>query len=343
MHATTDFWRSWMSSSSVLVTGAAGFIGAHVCRGLVNQGYQVVAVDNLNDYYDPEFKLRRFNALCGDTASNLVLNQCDIADTDAITEVFQSTEPDVCVNLAAQAGVRHSIAHPQDCTRNNLVGFANILECCTEYGVERLIYASSSSVYGNDNTLPFAESDRTEAPASYYAATKKANEAMAAGHGYVHDLETIGLRYFTVYGPWGRPDMAPMLFGQAILEQRPITLFDKGILLRDFTYIDDVVAGTISAIESDKESTGSKAQIYNLGNNSPVPVREFLTALEQALGVRANVQHADAPLSEMRATAANIELAKRDLGFAPRTQLAEGLAKFAEWLRDHHAQFGTVR
>ena len=335
----------------VLVTGVAGFIGMHVAQRLLQRGDQVVGIDNLNDYYDPALKLARLESLHPN--SNFRFVRGDIADAAAVNALFTTERFDRVVNLAAQAGVRYSLKNPQAYIQTNLVGFGNLLEACRHNGIQHFVYASSSSVYGSNTHMPFSVHDNVDHPVSLYAATKKANELMAHSYSHLYGLPTTGLRYFTVYGPWGRPDMSPWLFSSAILENRKIDVFNHGRMQRDFTYIDDIADGTVRVLDrvpvSDPEfDTGNPDpgasyapyKVYNIGNNQPVELMTFIETIEEALGKRAEKNFLPMQAGDVVATYANVEDLKRDVGFEPKTPLAEGIAKWADWYRSYRAKSG---
>ena len=323
-----------------LVTGAAGFIGYHLCRRLTGRGDSVVGIDNLNDYYDVGLKFDRINLLgisredverdgCGQSlTADFRFEKIDIADKSAMSHIFEKEGFDMVVNLAAQAGVRYSIENPSAYIESNLVGFANVLECCRHYGPKRLVYASSSSVYGGNKKIPFSEADSVDNPVSLYAATKKSNELMAAAYSNLYGIDSVGLRFFTVYGPWGRPDMAPMLFASAITEGRPIKVFNNGEMSRDFTYIDDIIDGTVIAI--DNLSAGH--EVFNIGRGEPVNLMEFIRLMEQAFGTEAKKIMLPMQPGDVPATFADTSSLRR-LGYSPYYSLADGIEEFAEWYK----------
>lgn len=330
----------------ILVTGAAGFIGMHVARLLLQRGEEVVGLDNLNDYYDPALKLARLEQLKKFTGFRFV--RADIADQAALQDVFAAEKFNRVVHLAAQAGVRYSLKNPAVYIQSNLVGFGHILEACRHHRIEHLVYASSSSVYGANTHMPFSTGDNVSHPASLYAASKKANELMAHSYSHLFGLPTTGLRYFTVYGPWGRPDMSPWLFTSAILENRPIDVFNHGKMLRDFTYIDDIAEGTVRVLDRiaapdpdfradqpDPSSSYAPYKVYNIGNHQPVELLSFIKTLEDALGRQAAKNFLPMQAGDVLATYADVEGLKRDMGFAPMTSLEQGIARWAEWYRQY--------
>lgn len=313
----------------VLVTGCAGFIGMHVVQALLRRGLEVVGLDNLNGYYDPALKRSRLTQVGAD----LRFFEADVADSVAMQRVFAEERPQRVVHLAAQAGVRYSLENPHAYAQSNLVGFLNILEGCRHHAVEHLVYASSSSVYGANARLPFSVDDNVDHPVSLYAATKKANELMAHSYSHLYGIPCTGLRYFTVYGPWGRPDMAPWLFTSAILEGRPIKVFNHGRMLRDFTYIDDIVEGTARALEHvpGPDERGVPCRVYNIGNSEPVELLTFIETLESALGREARKEFLPMQPGDVPATYADVGALRRDVGFEPKTSLAVGLRHWADW------------
>jgi UDP-glucuronate 4-epimerase len=329
---------------SVLVTGAAGFIGFHVAKRLLREGWEVVGIDNLNDYYDPSLKAARLAAIGHPREWTFV--QADLADRRAIETVFREHQPPFVVHLGAQAGVRWSLENPQAYVNSNLVGFANVLECCRHGGVAHLLYASSSSVYGANSKVPFAVEHTTDHPVSLYAATKKANESMAHCYSHLFGLPCTGLRFFTVYGPWGRPDMAYWKFTDAILRGVPLEVFAGGELRRDFTYIDDVVESVARLVtrparsdpawsgESPNPATSAAPwRLYNIGNHSPVTVNALLELLEDCCGRKAMRIDRPKPPGDVDATFADVTALSDAVGFAPSTPLAEGMRRFVEWFR----------
>ena len=328
-----------MSDQTILVTGAAGFIGFHVARRLLAEGRNVVGLDNLNSYYDPALKQARLDILRADSRFSFV--QTDLADRASMSELFEKNRFARVLHLAAQAGVRYSIDHPHAYADANLAGFLNVLEGCRHHGCGHLIYASSSSVYGANTKLPFSVDDRTDHPVSLYAATKKANELMAHSYSHLYSLPTTGLRFFTVYGPWGRPDMAIFLFTKAIVEGTPIKLFNHGNMQRDFTYVDDVAHGILRVIDRVPASTegqggGAPARIYNIGNNRPEDLMHVVAVLEKELGRAAVKQMLPMQPGDVLATYADIGDLTRDVGFRPQTSIEDGIRAFVAWYRDHY-------
>ena len=315
-----------------LVTGAAGFIWAALSERLLSRGHSVVGFDDFNAYYDPALKEARAARLAPHPAFRMVRG--DLADDAALGAVFDGPKPfDAVVNLAAQAGVRYSLENPAAYVRSNLVGFANVLERCRRHGLPRLVYASSSSVYGGNRKMPFSEDDRVDAPVSLYAATKKSDELMAHVYSHLFGLQTVGLRFFTVYGPWGRPDMAPWLFTDAMLAGRPIKVFNHGRMKRDFTYVDDIVSGVVACVESD--ALGPE-ELFNIGNNTPVELMHFIEVLAGALGVEPRMELLPMQPGDVPATYADISRIHDRLGYEPTTPIEVGVPAFARWFKEYH-------
>lgn len=316
-----------------LVTGAAGFIGAAVSRRLLTEGNEVVGLDNLNSYYDVRLKEARLNTLAGFEGFRFV--KADISDAKAINSLFEENHFECVVNLAAQAGVRYSIENPRAYVDSNLIGFFNILECCRNHPVRHLVYASSSSVYGANEKVPFSEDDKVDDPVSLYAATKKADELMASCYSKLYGIPATGLRFFTVYGPWGRPDMAPMLFIKAIDEGRPIKLFNDGNMYRDFTYIDDIVEGIVrvAGLAPSPRPDGRRHDIFNIGCSSPVKLTDFISALEDALGKNAVKVMAPMQKGDVVHTYADTSKLEKAVGYKPCVTVRDGVGKLVEWYR----------
>jgi len=312
----------------VLVTGVAGFIGMHCARRLLARGDEVIGVDNLSPYYSVELKRARLKQI---EHRALSFHELDIADAAPLTGVFEREKPQAVLHLAAQAGVRYSLVNPASYVQTNLVGFANLLEACRAFPPRHLVFASSSRVYGKNPKLPWSETDNVDHPISLYAATKKANELSAHAYSHLHGLHATGLRYFTVYGPWGRPDMSAMLFAQAILDGRPIEVFNHGDMQRDFTYIDDIVEGTLRVLDKP-----APYAIYNIGNHTPVKLLDYIAALERALGAKAKLEMRPMQPGDVKATYADTRALAKAVGFAPSTPLESGLARFAEWFRSYY-------
>jgi UDP-glucuronate 4-epimerase len=335
----------------ILVTGIAGFIGFHVARALLARGDRVLGVDNLNDYYDVQLKRDRLAALAPAAGQPLETVELDIADAAALRSLVADERPDAVIHLAAQAGVRYSLENPHAYTHSNINGFLAVLEACRHHPVKHLVYASSSSVYGLNAHMPFSVHDNVDHPVSLYAATKKANELMAHSYAHLYGLPTTGLRFFTVYGPWGRPDMAYFLFTRAILEGKPIKVFNGGDMARDFTYIDDIVEGVVrvldrpatadpdwSAAAPDPGSSCAPYRVFNIGNNQPVRLLDFIEAIETALGREAVKDFQPMQPGDVSTTFADIDALGAWAGYRPATPLAEGLAQFAAWYRDYYGQ-----
>ncbi|MDK4806715.1 MAG: NAD-dependent epimerase [Novosphingobium aromaticivorans] len=337
---------------TILVTGNAGFIGFHTARKLLERGDSVVGFDVVNDYYDPaikEARLRILEETAQRTGSSYRFVRANLADRGAVEEAFAQNGVSRVINLAAQAGVRYSIENPHAYVESNIVGFTNILEACRHGGVGHLVYASTSSVYGANKAMPFSEHKGVDHPLQFYAATKKANELMAHSYSHLYRLPTTGLRFFTVYGPWGRPDMALFLFTRAILEGRPIKVFNHGNHTRDFTYVDDIVEGVIRALDRpaapdpawdamapDPATSNAPYRIYNIGNNNPVKLTEYIEALEVALGRPAERELLPLQAGDVPDTFADVSDLERELGYRPTTSVREGVARFVEWYRAYH-------
>ena len=324
-------------SRRVLVTGAAGFIGMHTASALLDRGDSVVGVDSLDPYYDVALKEARLRQLAG--RGGFAFERLDLADADATARLFRDGGFDGVVHLAAQPGVRYSLVNPAAYLRANVDAFGCVLEGCRHARVRHLVYASSSSVYGANHTLPFSENQPTDHPVSLYAATKKADEVIAHSYSHLFGLPATGLRFFTVYGPWGRPDMAPMLFARAILAGEPIKVFNHGRMRRDFTYVDDIVEGVVRVLDRPPgahPATGAPYAIYNIGNHEAVELTEFIATLERLLGRTAKRDLQPMQPGDVPATYASIDALRVATGFAPRTPLAAGLARFVAWYRDYH-------
>ncbi|WP_449355153.1 NAD-dependent epimerase [Virgibacillus natechei] len=330
----------------ILVTGSAGFIGSHLSRRLLIEGHQVIGIDNVNDYYDPQLKKDRLKQLNNE---NFTFIKTDLEDLDSINQTFEKYKPEVVINLAAQAGVRYSLENPHAYINSNIVGFTNILEACRHYKVEHLIYASSSSVYGANTTKPFSTNDNIDHPLSLYAATKKSNELMAHTYSHLYGIPTTGLRFFTVYGPWGRPDMALFLFTKAIVNDDPIDVYNHGKMMRDFTYVDDIVESIArltkkparpnpdwSAGNPDPGSSYAPYKVYNIGNNSPVRLMDFIEAIENKLGKTAKKNYLPLQPGDVPETYANVEDLYRDIDFQPQTTIQDGVNKFIDWYLEYY-------
>jgi UDP-glucuronate 4-epimerase len=310
----------------VLVTGVAGFIGMHCARRLLERGDEVTGIDNLSPYYSVQLKKDRLAQL---EHRNFTFNELDIADADRLGRQFG--KPDLVLHLAAQAGVRYSVDNPGAYIQSNLVGFANLLECCRRQPPQHLVFASSSSVYGANRELPWSESQNVDRPLSLYAATKKSNELLAHAYSHLYGLKATGLRYFTVYGPWGRPDMSPMLFATAISQGKPIQVFNHGDMERDFTYIDDIVEGTLRVLDRP-----APYAIYNIGNHQPVKLLDYIAALERALGRKAKLEMKPMQPGDVKSTYADTAALRAAVGFAPSTPLETGLQRFAQWFNQYY-------
>lgn len=330
----------------ILVTGAAGFIGSFLCKKLLDQGWQVVGIDNLNDYYDPNLKKARLQWL---DSSAFTFLELDLADREGMAQLFAAHRFEAVVNLAAQAGVRYSLTNPHAYADSNLLGFVNILEGCRHTGVGHLVFASSSSVYGGNTSMPFSVHDNVDHPVSLYAATKKANEMMAHAYSHLYGMHTTGLRFFTVYGPWGRPDMAYFLFTKAILAGEPINIFNHGDMARDFTYIDDIVEGVVRVIEQppvpnptwdksrpDSATSWAPYRIYNIGNNKQEKLMYFIQVLEDCLGRKAVKNFLPMQDGDVQQTYADIDDLVADVGFRPSTPIEVGLSRFVEWYKGYY-------
>jgi UDP-glucuronate 4-epimerase len=333
----------------ILVTGAAGFIGFHLSARLLTDGHQVCGIDNVNDYYDVNLKKARLAVI--NKNPDFTFIQADLADRKQMQQIFADHRFDYAINLAAQAGVRHSIENPASYVDSNLVGFGNILEGCRHTSVKHLVYASSSSVYGLNTAMPFSVRRNVDHPISLYAASKKANELMAHTYSYLYNLPTTGLRFFTVYGPWGRPDMALFLFTKAILENQPIKVFNNGEMQRDFTYIDDIVEGVVrvmnivpgpdpdwSSRTPNPSSSCAPYKLYNIGNNNPVPLMAFVEAIEKALGQKAQKEFLPLQPGDVPATYADVDDLIADTGFKPSTPIQEGINNFIAWYKGYYGE-----
>jgi UDP-glucuronate 4-epimerase len=331
----------------ILLTGAAGFIGMTTSLRLLARGDEVVGLDNLNDYYDVTLKQRRLDRLT--PSANFRFVKMDVADRPGIAQLFAQGRFDRVIHLAAQAGVRYSLQNPHAYVDSNLEGFINILEGCRHGGVQHLTYASSSSVYGGNTKMPFSEHDSVDHPVSLYAATKKANELMAHTYSHLYGLPTTGLRFFTVYGPWGRPDMALFLFTKAILEGRPIDVFNHGNMQRDFTFVDDIVEGVIRVndrvaapdpaydpVKADPATSNAPYRVFNIGNNNPVPLLDFIACIEDALGKKAEKRLLPLQDGDVPATYANTDALRDWVGFVPGTSIQDGVSRFVAWYRDYY-------
>ena len=324
----------------ILLTGVAGFIGYHVALKLLARGDTVIGVDNLNNYYDVRLKQARLADIeARQNAKNFSFIKLDLAENAATQQLFTHEKPDSVIHLAAQAGVRYSLENPHAYISSNIVAFTNILEACRAIKPQHLVYASSSSVYGGNTKLPFSEADSVDHPVSLYAATKKANELMAHTYSHLYGLPTTGLRFFTVYGPWGRPDMSPFLFADAIINNKPIKVFNHGDMMRDFTYIDDIVEGVIRVLDKPATSStnsGAPYRVFNIGNNQPEQLMDFIGLLESAIGKTAQKEFLPMQAGDVKATYADTSALKAWVGFKPHTPLNEGVEKFVNWYRQFY-------
>lgn len=335
----------------ILITGAAGFIGYHLCERLVKEEFIVVGLDNINDYYDVNLKYSRlqnlgihkedivYNKVITSTKHSVKLKflKLDLEDRENLPKLFEIEEFDIVCNLAAQAGVRHSLEKPFTYIESNILGFLNILEACRNFNVKKLVYASSSSVYGLNEKVPFSTDDNVDYPISLYAASKKSNELMAHTYSHLFTIETIGLRFFTVYGPWGRPDMAMFLFTDAILNNKPINVFNNGNLSRDFTYIDDIVDGIIATVEKGTLNN-KKHNIYNIGNGKPIELLKFIEQIELCTGIKAEKLMLPMQAGDVESTWADTTMFNRDFNYIPNTEISVGVCKFIEWYREYYCK-----
>ncbi|WP_133207798.1 NAD-dependent epimerase [Exiguobacterium sp. UBA4551] len=332
---------------NILITGVAGFVGMQLSKKLLEEGNSVVGLDNINDYYDSNLKKSRLEQL--KNYRDFIFIKCNLTDQKNLNEIFEIYKPEIVINLAAQAGVRYSIENPYAYLDSNLTGFLNILEACRNYPVKHLLYASSSSVYGGNKVAPFSTNHNVDHPVSLYAATKKSNELMAHTYSHLYGIPTTGLRFFTVYGPWGRPDMAYFSFTKDIIEGNPIKVFNHGKMERDFTYIDDIVEGIVKLIprapepnlewdESTDELGASFApyRVYNIGNNQPVQLMKFINVLEEKIGKEANKQYMEMQPGDVLRTYADVSELERDIDFKPSTSIEEGLGKFVDWYKEYY-------
>jgi UDP-glucuronate 4-epimerase len=336
-----------MESKKILVTGVAGFIGYHLSKALLAMGHEIVGIDNINDYYDINLKYARLNELdikrdeaevflkpSTNTLKTFTFVRMNLEDRQALPELFGNHKFDLVCNLAAQAGVRYSIENPEAYVDSNITGFLNILECCRNNKVKKLVYASSSSIYGNSAEVPFIETANVDHPISLYAATKKSNELMAHTYSHLYNIETIGLRFFTVYGPWGRPDMAMFLFTDAIINNRPIKVFNNGNLSRDFTFIDDIVKGLINTLLVNSKNKNIY-KLYNIGNSRPVRLLDFIEAIELNLAVKAKKEMLPMQPGDVNQTWANVSSLINDYSYEPNTSIETGIKAFVDWYKDY--------
>tara|TARA_B100000242_G_scaffold126304_1_gene89069 strand:- start:17086 stop:18105 length:1020 start_codon:yes stop_codon:yes gene_type:complete len=337
-------------SKRFLVTGSAGFIGFHLCKRLIEEGFNVAGLDNLNSYYDVNLKKARLfelENLSKELNINFSFHKLNLEDKNSVSDLFDRFQPNYVINLAAQAGVRYSIENPSQYINSNIVGFGNLLEISKDKQIEHFIYASSSSVYGGNTKLPFSEKDPVDNPVSIYAASKKSNELMAFTYSHLYNLPTTGARFFTVYGPWGRPDMAPMIFSKAIISKSPIKVFNHGEMLRDFTYIDDVIESLIRLInippkkfkidKSNKNKLSvTPSRVINIGNGNPISLMRFIEILENELGIKANKIYMNMQLGDVKKTHADTTLIEKITGYKPKTDLSNGIKYFAEWYKKYY-------
>lgn len=331
----------------ILITGAAGFIGFHLSKELLEQSHELIGIDNMNDYYDPKLKESRLDIL--EQYKNFSFHKVDLKDKENVDKVFETYRPSHVINLGAQAGVRYSIENPYAYVDSNLLGFVNILEACRHFPVKHLLYASSSSVYGGNKVAPFSTNHNVDHPVSLYAATKKSNELMAHTYSHLYGIATTGLRFFTVYGPWGRPDMAYFSFTKDILAGKPIKVFNHGKMERDFTYIDDIIEGIVKLIDKapvakeewdetkdDLSTSFAPYKIYNIGNSNPIPLMRFIKAIEVALGKEAKKIYMDMQAGDVYRTYADVSDLERDINFKPDTSIEDGIQKFIDWYIEHY-------
>ena len=341
-----------MQSKKILVTGAAGFIGYHLCEALIKQGHKIIGLDNINNYYDINLKYARLNELGIQKEAASVFSKIsesilhgskmqfirlNLEDREALQKLFKTFNFDIVCNLAAQAGVRYSIENPEAYIDSNVAGFLNILECCRHHKVKRLVYASSSSVYGNSDEMPFKETANVDEPISLYAATKKSNELMAHTYSHLYKIETIGLRFFTVYGPWGRPDMAIFLFTDAIINNKPIKVFNNGNLSRDFTYIQDITNGLVNTIIKDSKDD-RLYKLYNIGNGKPVQLLDFIKSLEKALDISSIKKRLPMQAGDVHQTFANTSALERDYNYKPEITVEKGIQEFVLWYKSFYGE-----
>ena len=334
----------------VLITGASGFIGFHLCKKLIQKECKVIGVDNFNSYYDPKLKEERYKKLKEiSKINNFIIYKIDIENFESLNNLFKDFKPDFVVNLAAQAGVRYSITNPSAYINTNLIGFSNVIECSREHNVKHLVYASSSSVYGGNTNMPFVEKNSVDHPVSLYAATKKSNELIAHSYSHLYNLPSTGLRFFTVYGPWGRPDMALFLFTKSILEGKPIKVFNHGQMIRDFTYVDDIAESLIRIIAKpatpddsfdtnnpNPSTSWAPHRIFNIGNSNPTKLMDYIQAIEKCIGVKAKKEFFPLQLGDVPSTSSDCTELESWIGFKPQTSVYDGVAKFVEWYRDFY-------
>jgi len=319
-----------MPKNKILVTGSAGFIGYHLCKSLLNDNFDVLGIDNINDYYDVNLKKSRLNELRKN--KNFIFEKINITNRESLSKLFKEFQPKIVVNLAAQAGVRYSIENPYAYMDSNLVGFLNIIELCRNNNVKNFIYASSSSIYGANKKSPFSESDRVDSPISFYGASKKANELISYSYFHLYNLKSTGLRFFTVYGPWGRPDMAMFIFTKRILENKPIEVYNNGKMKRDFTYIDDIIMGIRSAIEKNYDY-----EIFNLGNNKSENLMDMISIIEQELDMKAIIDYKKLQPGDVVETLSDITKSKEMLNYNPSISIRKGIPKFIDWYKSYYS------
>lgn len=320
---------------TILITGIAGFIGSHLARNLLTRGDKILGIDNISDYYDVNLKYDRLNIL--KKYKNFIFEKVDISNYSDLEKIIKKHKVSKICHLAAQAGVRYSLEAPMEYIKSNIVGHLNMLEICRNYEIKNIVYASSSSVYGGNTKVPFSVSDRVDSPVSLYAATKRSDELMSYTYNHLYGINTIGLRFFTVYGPWGRPDMATWIFTKKIINDEPIEVFNNGNMERDFTYIDDIINGTISILDSCKDdSNESFSKVYNIGNNKPENLLNFITLIEENLGKKAIKIMKPLQKGDVANTYADIKDIQADYNFTPKTKLVEGIPRFIEWFKSYH-------
>lgn len=319
----------------IFITGVAGFIGSHLAKRLLDEGYKVIGIDNLNDYYDPKLKEDRLNWI---KHPNFEFHKLDLLEYDRIKTLLINRKPSICINLAAQAGVRYSLQNPEAYIDSNIRGFHNILELCKDLGINNLLYASSSSVYGLNSKTPFEETDKTDKPASLYAATKKTNELFAHVYSHLYSINTYGLRFFTVYGPWGRPDMAYYSFVNKIKKNEKIQIYNSGNMLRDFTYIDDIIESMYGLIKEIRKCPDEIkiCEVFNIGNNNPIKLMDFIKSIEDSLSISADKEYLSMQKGDVKQTYSDNTKLKEYIGFSPRTNLKDGVMEFVKWFNEYH-------
>tara|TARA_Y100000741_G_scaffold298667_1_gene239733 strand:- start:151 stop:1116 length:966 start_codon:yes stop_codon:yes gene_type:complete len=320
-----------MKNNNILVTGSAGFIGYHLCNSLLKDNFKILGLDNINEYYDTELKISRLDKLR--KYENFFFEKIDIADRQSLSKAFNNFRPDIVVNLAAQAGVRYSIENPYSYIDSNIIGFQNLIELSRNNNIDHFIYASSSSVYGNNKKIPFSEGNKVDEPISLYGATKKSNELISYAYSHLYNLKTTGLRFFTVYGPWGRPDMSYFIFTNNIIKGNPIKVYNNGNMKRDFTYIDDIIMGIKSSILN---NTNNLYQIYNLGNNKPEKLMHFVSLIEKSLNIKAKIKYETLQLGDVLDTCADISKSNAELDYNPSISIEEGIPLFIDWYKEFY-------